>query len=60
MCEKAVDIYLSSLLHVSNCSKTQKMSEKAVDTCPFMLDFAHNCYKTQEVCKKLFLNNLLC
>lgn len=45
MCEKAIDTYPSTLMHISNFYKTQKMYEKTVNTYPFMLNCVPNCYK---------------
>ena len=39
MCDKAVDIYSSTIENVPDRFKTQKMFGKATDKCSFMLDF---------------------
>ena len=54
MCEKAVDTYPSTVIHVCNCYKTQKICEKAVDTCPFMLYYVPDCWDTRNVWKSCF------
>ena len=38
--------YSCSLIHVSNCYKTQKMCEKVVNICLFMLECVRKCYKS--------------
>ena len=39
-------------MHVSYCSKTQKMCDKAVEKDSKMLKFVPDYFKTQDMCKK--------
>ena len=52
MYEKAVNNYSFSLIHVSNCYKTQNVCGKVIDMCTFLLDYILNCFKKQEVAKE--------
>ena len=55
MYEKAVNKYSFSLIHVSNCYKTQNVCGKVIDMCTFLLDYILNCFKKQEVAKEHFV-----
>ena len=60
MCES---IGSTIFMHVSDCSKTQKMCDGAVDKDSKMLKCVPDCFKTHEMCKKadskLFTENYL-
>ena len=52
MCKKAVDIYFSILMLVSNCYKILKISEKVNFKEPFMLKYCLDKCKSQEMFKE--------
>ena len=53
MCEKAVNIYDSTIQFVPDCYKTQKMCDKVICEDPFMLVKDPDRYKTQGTCDKV-------
>ena len=53
MCEKAVNIYDSTIQFVPDCYTTQKICEKVICEDPFMLVNDPDRYKTQGTCDKV-------
>ena len=50
MCDKATDLYLSTIQFIPECYKTQEMCNKVAHTCFFLFYFFHDPFKTHKIC----------
>ena len=59
MCDKAVNIYPSTIKFVPKCLLTKKMCDKVINTYFFAFDSVPDWIKTQAICDRVVYENLL-